>query len=590
MTATLEDACSFEKEISGEESERKERINLEKRHSQLESCSIYNSLPDDFKEAVEKNIHLLVYLHQVVKDLGLPTYAVQLSREMRDMKRINIIYPVGDPIFIHIFTVEEGERGKYHPVEPQLPQEKKNILEEVEEEMALLIDESYDYETPEEQIKLLDKLLNQVLLVDDGEDGKTRVKDAKIKVTREIYETVRYQLVKEKVGAGLLEPLLRDPYIEDISCDGPGPIFVEHKIFKSLETTIGFGDDDELNDFIIRMTERVGRPVSFRKPIVDAALPDGSRLNVVFGRDLSRRGTNFTIRKFSEVPISITQLIKWNTLDAMEAAYLWMLLYEGMSVWVSGETASGKTTTLKAITTFIEPTAKVVTIEDTPEIVLPHPNWISEVTREGEGGADIDMFSLLKAALRQRPNYILVGEIRGKEGNIAFQAMQTGHPVMATFHASSMEKLIQRVTGYPIEVPKTYIDNLNAVIIQSAVRNPVTGRVDRRVLSINEIVGYDPIEQRFDFIELFSWDPSTDTHIFRGEGNSYLLEFKIAPKRGLSRRNMHKIYKELKVRARILQKLTDLGILNYYDVWDSIKKISQIGLERALARLERGRL
>ena len=262
-----------------------------------------------------------------------------------------------------------------------------------------------------------------------------------------------------------------------------------------------------------------------------------------------------------------------------------------MSAFVSGETASGKTTTLKAICVFIDPKAKVVSIEDTPEVVLPHENWVSEVTREGEDASSkIDLFTLLKAALRQRPNYIIVGEIRGAEGNVAFQAMQTGHPVLATFHAASVEKLIQRLTGDPINVPKTYIDNLNIVIIQSAVRNPVTGRLDRRVLSVNEIVGYDPVENRFDYIEIFSWDPITDTFIYRGIGSSYLLEQKIAPRRGIPRKQIKRIYEELETRREFIELMVKLKIFNYWDVWKVIKIVNQKGIEFGLRKLRRGEI
>jgi len=189
--------------------------------------------------------------------------------------------------------------------------------------------------------------------------------------------------------------------------------------------------------------------------------------------------------------------------------------------------------------------------------------------------------------LRQRPNYIIVGEIRGVEGAVAFQAMQTGHPVLSTFHAASVEKLIQRLTGSPIDIPKTYIDNLNAVIIQSAVRLPKTGMVERRVLSINEIIGFDPIEETFNFIELFSWEAANDTHIFRGEGMSYILEEKIATMKGLSVREKRKIYEELFLRREILRLMADNGIIDYYDTWSAFRKIHEIGVGEAYRRLRR---
>ncbi len=553
----------------------------------------------DYQDALSKNPHLRDYIERVkVEFENEPIYLSQLSRDLRYLKNPNIIYPVGDPIFIHIYSVEGEERFIYNPIEPSIPEELNELKRIVEDGLALVIDESYDYETPEEQRKLLYQAIDKIIKIDESikdiseyKVEYTRDEIPIVRINRYGYEAIKYTLDKEKVGLGIIEPLIRDPYIEDISCSGIGPIFVEHKVFKSCKTTLRFDNEEELDEYIIKLSERIGKPVSYRKPIVDAALPDGSRINIVFGTDVSIRGSNFTIRKFSSKPLSIVQICLWNTMDFLEAAYLWMLLENSMSVWVCGETASGKTTTLKAMSVFINPNAKIVSIEDTPEVVVPHENWTREVTRVSEDKtSSVEMYDLLKAALRQRPNYIIVGEIRGVEGAVAFQAMQTGHPVLATFHAATVEKLIQRLTGSPINIPKTYIDNLNAVIIQSAVRLPQTGMLERRVLSINEIVGYDPIENRFNYIELFSWDPTTDTHIFRGEGMSYLLEEKIATMKGLSEREKRKIYDELFLRRDILKLMGEMKIVDYDDVWRIIKKINRIGLEEGYKLLKRGLL
>ncbi|MEM4311469.1 MAG: type II/IV secretion system ATPase subunit [Nitrososphaerales archaeon] len=563
----------------------------------VDSCQLFTTLSKELQEVSSKNLHLLAYLHKKLSEgMELPKYIVQLSRDMRSLDNYNFLYPIGDPVFIHLYSNPSGGRAIYNVIQPTIPHETSLLMDMVEEALAYVIDEQHDFENTEEQKKMLLELLHSVVEIDDslskiGEYKLLKGKGSfdRIAVNEETMKILEYVLINEKIGMGILEPVIKDPYLEDISCSGIGPLFVEHKVFRSCETNIVFTKDEYLDRFVIKLAERIGRPVTLRRPIVDATLPDGSRINIVYSRDVSRNGSNFSIRKFSEIPISITQLIKWGTLDATMAAYLWIMLSEGMSVWVAGETASGKTTTLKAITAFIEPNAKIVSIEDTPEVSVPHENWIREITRESdEAQASINIFDLLKAALRQRPNYIIVGEIRGKEGNIAFQAMQTGHPVMATFHAGSVEKLIQRLTGSPIEVPKTYIDNLNVALIQAAVRIPQTGKVERRVLSVNEIVGYEPTENKFEFIELFSWDPATDKFIFRGDGNSYLLEDKVALMRGLDTRDIGKIYEELKIRTEIFKKLTEMGIFDYWEVWRSIKAISKMGLERALALLKTG--
>jgi flagellar protein FlaI len=261
--------------------------------------------------------------------------------------------------------------------------------------------------------------------------------------------------------------------------------------------------------------------------------------------------------------------------DYSMIAYLSIMIEEGMNMWVSGETASGKTTLLNAITTFISPDAKIVTVEDTPEVQIPHPNWLREVVRGAAGeGAAVTMFDLLKAALRQRPNEIIVGEIRGEEGNIAFQAMQTGHAVMATFHAATVEKLIQRVTASPINVPKSYMDNLNIVIIASAVKL-TNGKLARRILSVNELFGYDSVTDSFSFAEVFHWDPITDKHEFTGYMNSYLLENKVAVKRGIPATQRRVIYQDLERRARVLQKLHQQGITDFDELYKVIIKAKQ---------------
>jgi flagellar protein FlaI len=261
-------------------------------------------------------------------------------------------------------------------------------------------------------------------------------------------------------------------------------------------------------------------------------------------------------------------------MDYQMAAYLWLMVSEGMNVWASGETASGKTTLLNALTGFINPSSKIVTIEDTPELQVPHPNWIREVGVVSATAEDssVTMFSLLKAALRQRPDNILVGEIRGEEGAVAFQAMQTGHSVMSTFHASTVEKLIQRLTGAPINVPKAYVDNLNVVVLISAVRLP-SGKKGRRIMSINEIIDYDSESDAFSF-----WNSARDVFEFTGSDNSYLMEQAIAPKRGIDSVNKRAIYDELERRAALLKNLHGRDTKNFYDLYQVLSKAQREGL------------
>ncbi len=582
-------------------------------HANLRKCGIYKLLPEKMKKEVEKNPHLLEYLHILpIEKIGIPKFVSKLDRKKQGvLENPNLIYPVDGSIYIHIYPNKNDVRNYYIPIEPTLLTGVDELLKEVEIRLVdYIANVDFDPEDNKEKAKILKEALQELCEIVDGKEsiiantearfdlaskprfnlgfsfiGKNGKKSKKLKVTLQQYKALEYALIRDKVGLGILEPYIKDKYIEDISCSGLGPIFIEHKIFGGLKSVIEFHDEEALNRFIVKFAERIGKPVTYKDPIIDATLPDGSRINIVYGNDISKNGSNFTIRKFNETPFSILQLIEFGTLDYMIAGYLWLLISEGMCGFICGETASGKTTLLNAITAFIRPEAKIVSIEDTPELQIPHENWTREVTRGstrgknlGEGsGSEITMFDLLKAALRQRPNYILIGEIRGVEGNIAFQAMQTGHPVMSTFHAATVEKLIQRLTTEPINVPKTFIDNLNFVVIQSAIRRP-DGKLVRRVLSVAEIIGYDSQKDGVSFVEVFQWDPATDTHIFTGYGSSYLLEQKIATRLGIPPNKKKLIYKEVEKRAKILKNLHKQGITDFYEFFKAISKIYKSGL------------
>jgi len=543
------------------------------------------SKSDTLETAIKRNLHLRTYLNNIKKKEGvIPVFTPQLSRDMKALPKPNIIYPVGDPVFIHIYTDKKGLK-KYIAIEPRL--EKKE-----EEKFQALMDRMLElapYEDVPRNEQEMDKLID-VLMKKASEIVGRRVEYKKkkfsfgvdkIPITKEEAYKFNYLIKREVLGVGPLEPLIRDPYIEDIHVIGPHNTHIVHKIFDMMPTNIDFKDDIYMSEYLKNIGERIGRPVSEREPVVDGSLPDGSRINIIYSTDVSLKGPSFTIRKFTAIPISITQLINFGTLSAEVAAYLWICLEYGMSIWVSGETASGKTTTLNAMLPFIKPHSKIYTAEDTPEVQVPHPVWQQLNTRErGEVGR-VDLFELLKAALRSRPNYIIVGEIRGKEGSVAFQAMQTGHPVLATFHAGTVKKLIQRLTGDPINVPITFVDNLNVVLVQQAVYRK--GQFLRRCLVVEEIEGYYEDIGGVVTRTVFEWDSVTDQHIFRGLYNSYVLENKIAQTAGFE--DTRKIYEEMELRARILQRMVEEKILDYYQVSNVIWEFYKKGLEALPFRL-----
>jgi flagellar protein FlaI len=551
-------------------------------------------LPEALQEACKQNKHLLDYLRMIsVNEIGVPEFYTKITRAQGDLPQKNLIYPVSDNIFVHVYSEPGGGRPIYIPIEPSLTQDMSRVLPEVESRLVDVAGGMSAAESETERKEAILKLVDRVCFVHrNGSTSSSNTRDAKgnggndskvasktkVQVTPEQLEAIKYLMVRDKVGMGTIDVMIRDTYIEDISCSGLGSIFLEHKIFKGVKSAITFESHEDLDDFVLRLSEQIKRPVTLRNPIVDATLPDGSRINIVFGREVSRRGSNFTIRKFSETPLSIIELVEFGSISYEMAAYLSVVIEDGMNLFVVGETASGKTTLLNAVTTFIPLSHKIVSIEDTPELQVPHANWVREVSRapgQGEKGATVSMFDLLKAALRQRPNVIIIGEIRGEEGSIAFGAMQTGHEVMSTFHASNVEKLIQRLTGNPISIPKTYIDNLNVVVCQNAVKLP-SGKLGRRATSISEIVGYDSTTNTFSYVEVFRWNPVTDTFDFVGKRNSYLLEDKIAIKRGIPPDKKMQVYSLVERRARILEKLhKEKGVRDFYELLKVLARAQQ---------------
>ncbi len=525
----------------------------------------------NFNDAMRRYPHLARYIRKVTREMGEPQLLTRLDREMKSQEFPNMIYPVGDPLFIHIYR-KKGEPLMYHVIEPAMEENLKKLNDRILDKMVAI---AHRYPVPdktEDMQPILEKIFNEVVAVDEKKRGSALLSN-RIYLSEQDYNMIKYFLIRDRIGYGKLEPLFLDPYIEDIHCTGVGAVSLIHKVFEMLRTNIVFADDFEVNKYMVETSERVERPVSDARAVVDAMMPDGSRVNFIYGREISLEGSSFTVRKFAEVPVSITQIISWNTMDAELAAYIWLCLEHGMNMFVCGETASGKTTTLNASAAFISPDAKVYTVENTPEVTMPHDTWQHLITRESGKDTDVTMFTLLISALRSRPNYIIVGEIRGEEGNIAFQAMQTGHPVCSTFHAGSVRSMIQRLTGHPINVPIASIDNLNFVLIQQAVEQG--GHFVRRVLSITEIERYYDVDNKMITRQVFSWDPATDQHRFRGLYNSYILEKKIATMLGYD--DTREIYKDLAIRKRILEKMVENRIFNYFDVWNVISKYHSEG-------------
>ena len=371
---------------------------------------------------------------------------------------------------------------------------------------------------------------------------------------------LQYFLIRNFIGWSRIDPLMKDTNLEDISCDGNKiPLFLYHRKYRNIKTNIAF-ESEVLNSLAITLAQRSGKHISTGSPMIDATLPEGSRLQLTLGTEVTTRGTSFTIRKFREEPFSPIELMEIGTFNAESLAYFWLAIENNKSLLFIGGTASGKTTSLNAVSLFIPPVAKVVSIEDTREITLYHDNWIASVTREAiaEGGNAISMFDLLKAAMRQRPEFILVGEVRGVEAQTLFQAMNTGHTTFSTMHAGSVDAAIHRLESEPLNVPRNMVQALNIISVQALVYHG-TERV-RRVQEIVEIAGIDPSTGNLRVNNVFVYDPVRDRFSFTGRSQIYS---DIAEKRGWTREQLES---EILVRKNLLEEMKNQGIRDYITV------------------------
>ncbi len=472
------------------------------------------------------------------------------------------VYPIQEPFsYVQIVRNTRTHEMIYHAIEPRLSRDEQFLLKFIEETLVDVL----DLQPGELEKKELDEYIrgkfDEVLF-----DYSISLGDEESEA-EESRERLLYYVLRDFIGEGPLNILINDEMIEDISCDGPHvPIFVYHRKYEALTTTIRYSGHETLDSFVIRLAQRAGKHVSIAEPILDATMRDGSRLQATLAKEVSSFGSTFTIRKFREVPFTPIDLVRFGTMSSSMLAYLWMVIEHHMSAMYAGGTASGKTTAINAIMMFIPPQNKVVTIEDTRELRVPQPNWIAGITRDGFGPRDahgrqageIDMFQLLKNALRQRPDYIIVGEVRGAEAYNLFQAMATGHAAYGTMHADSVDAVIHRLESDPINIPRSLLEALDVVAVQIQTR--VAEKRVRRTKQITEIVGLDPNTREILTNEVFHWDPETDSFIY--SGISYVLE-RIAVETGKSPKE---VAQELENRVRVINHMMDADLRDYHKI------------------------
>ncbi|MFZ8790811.1 MAG: type II/IV secretion system ATPase subunit [Thermosphaera aggregans] len=453
-------------------------------------------------------------------------------------------------------TIAETPTGPMYFVEEQgLTPDDKSVLSKLAE---ILMDEIHPPSKPEDVRDLRAYVFKEVERVAEKYRDKLGLVGARrIKVF--------YYVERNLLGYGAIDPFLRDPNIEDLSCNGVNvPIFVWHRRYESIPTNVSFMDEEYLNELIMKLAHMAGKHISIAYPVLDAMLPEKHRVAATYGHEVSVKGPSFTIRKFREKPFSVIELIEQGNIDSLTSAYIWLLLEHGRTFMVAGGTGTGKTTLLNALSMFIKPGMKIVTIEDTPELNLPHVNWAQLTSREvyiagaQSLGTSVKLYDLVKLSLRYRPDYIIVGEVRGDEAFVLFQAMATGHSGASTIHAETLDYAVKRLTSPPMNIPPTYMRLMNVFMhVQRVITRVEKGvvKVRRRITVVQEVEDFEK------YIKISTWDPRTDSHKVNLEGSIHLQD--IALKRGL---DVSDLIEEIKRRSTVLEWMLVKGIKDAWDV------------------------
>ncbi len=455
--------------------------------------------------------------------------------------------------YVRLLHNKETDEYLYEIIEPSLSEENKELLGVVKKELIETMSDGMKYEERKKREDYLRKNMEKII------SGKRKKMD---EITK---EKIFYYIVRDFIGYGKIEVMMIDSMIEDISCDGAKtPIYIYHRAHESMRTNVIFETDKELDKFVVTLAQKCGKSISVASPMLDATIPDGSRLQATLAKEVTTRGSSFTIRRFRANPMTPPDLVKFKTMSPEMMAYLWLAVQYGESMLISGGTASGKTTTLNAILLFIPSQSKIVSIEDTREINIPHENWIAGLTRSGFAGkggevsGEIDMFELMKSALRQRPEYIIVGEVRGPEAYVVFQAMATGKATYSTIHADSVQAIVNRLESQPINLPRVLVSALNVVLLQASVK--VGTKMTRRIKKIVEIVGLEKDTKELITNTIFDWNPADDKFVYLG--HSSLFE-RIAKLKNVG---TDEVTKDFKNRTEIINWMIKNNIRDYKEV------------------------
>jgi len=472
-------------------------------------------------------------------------------KKVKDKTKVDVRYCLIAPYtYVHIYWNPKIHEMVYEIEEPILTEKETHYKNEITEAMREIMNfEIIVRKNENEILDYIDKRL-KMLAIELG-----------INVSYDSYSKLYYYLCRDFIGFNEADPLLKDYFVEDIECNGANtPVYIVHRIYRNLKTTLVFNDMDKLADFVEKLAQRCGRYISYANPILDGSLPDGSRVNATYTKDISNRGPTFTIRKFTKTPWTPTQLISFGTLSPEMLAYLWVLIQYKMNVLIVGGTGSGKTTLLNAVAFFIPPEARVVSIEDTLELNLPRENWLPSVARASTGlekVQEIDLFTLLRSSFRQNPDYVIVGEVRGKEAYVLFQGMASGHSSISTLHADSVETVIKRLETPPIELSPTLLNVLDCVCVMThAIVNKQETRKLKEIAEIVNVTMNGVAVTNKPFV----WNPADN--MFYSKRNSKIFE-RISLRYGIG---MEELEIEFRKRVNLLYNLFQKKVFDFEEV------------------------
>ncbi len=473
----------------------------------------------------------------------------------KDMKKVNITYELIKQ-FIKVTIHCQGKELVYDLIEPKLTKKETAIFNKLYDGLLQLIDLSPS------QFKNKNELINYF-----ENKIKFLLKEYDYQVSEKSYDKLMYYIYRNFIGFNEIEGLMQDDYIEDINCNGLNTeIYIKHRLFGNMKTNIIYKDNEKIKNFIIKLAQRCNKHISYSDPFLEGSLADGSRIEGTISEEISPKGPNFSIRKFRRIPFSPTELISSNSISAEAFAYLWYLIEHKVNILIIGGSGAGKTTLLTSLLTFIPLNSKIVSIEDTREIRIYHGNWIATVIRDSVGGlkmGEVDLNKLLRESFRENPEYVVVGEVRGKETYVMFQGMASGHPTLSTFHSEDVPSVISRLKTPPINLPSSLIELLDVVI--TVIKNEDKNSLIRRVKKIEEFIKIDEARGVAETKTIVSYDSKNDS--FEYTPMSRILE-KISINQGINQENIKRIIKD---REKFLLSLVKKEIFDLYEVQKEIE-------------------